>query len=1072
MQKRFRKATLALILGLSCTGVFAQGISGTVKDATGDPLIGVTIMLDGKPVAVTDIDGNYTIPNAKPNQKIKVSYIGYQDQEIAVGNRKRIDLTMKSSDKSLDEVVVIGYGTMKRRDLTGAVASVTGDQLEKNPVANVAEALQGQLPGVNVISQDGRPGATVNIRVRGGGSITQSNEPLYVVDGIQVSSIDDIPADNIKSIDVLKDAASTAIYGARGANGVILITTKSGSKGKATVRYNMYYQAKEKPDNLDVMDAYDYVLWTWEYATAYGSSYGDGVARYFGLGSKYGNHLNDYKNVGVHNWMNDILKSSHAWNHDLSVSGGSEHNTYYASVNYMNDNGARMNTGFRRWSGNFKFTQDLNSKLKLDLDLRYSETRFRGDKFGYATSVYSYRPIDNPLGENPDPADFGQGSNYVEDALNPVALINNYDKVVNHYRIRANAGLTWTPIKGLVGRTELTLARNWSETDGWDAGLENTYSTAKLTKGNGYNMRWTTTVNYQIPGLGKANKLDVMAGNEVLASKSNNSIIYGSGYPSEWDMSYAFANMRNTDKSLGKDEFNNTIGTPTHTESWFGRINYSLLSRYLFTATMRADGSSKFATNHHWGYFPAFAAAWRISDEPFMAGAKDWLSNLKLRLSIGTSGADNIDPSLWKETWTTESKTVDGVVKTIYVPGDMMPNPDLKWETTTSRNLGIDFGLWNGKLNGSIEGYWNTTSDLLMKVPVDPSTGYSYQYQNVGKTSNKGVELSLNYFAVQSKNFNLRFGLTYNYNRNNVDDLTDGVNTDVATGWGSTMRKPYYDYIIREGSPVGLIQGFKSDGYYKTSDFNYENGVWKLKEGVPDTKEIVNYAGGSNFKLASGQTAFPGMVKFKDVNEDGVIDSKDATELAETQAMHTGGFNVAGNYKAFDFSMGFVYQLGGHIYNANVMHDMMGNKDNMLGANRLSEVAQTYKIYDVNSDGDLVAVTTPDELDKLNANAKYPLAYCEYGLVNSDFIEGASYLRLQTLTLGYTLPKIWTKKVGISNLRIYFTGSNLFTIAGYSGLDPSVNTAPQSSGSFPTPNYDYQPYPRSRAYTFGLNVTF
>lgn len=257
---------------------------------------------------------------------------------------------------------------------------------------------------------------------------------------------------------MLKDAASTAIYGARGANGVILITTKSGSKGKATVRYNMYYQAKEKPDNLDVMDAYDYVLWTWEYATAYGSSYGDGVAKYFGLGSKYGNHLNDYKNMGVHNWMNDILKSSHAWNHDLSVSGGSEHNTYYASVNYMNDDGARLNTGFRRWSGNFKFTQDLNSKLKLDLDLRYSETRFRGDKFGYATSVYSYKPIDNPLGENPDPADFGQGSNYVEEALNPVALINNYDKVVNHYRIRANAGLTWTPIKGLVGRTDLTLA--------------------------------------------------------------------------------------------------------------------------------------------------------------------------------------------------------------------------------------------------------------------------------------------------------------------------------------------------------------------------------------------------------------------------------------------------------------------------------------------------------------------------------------------------------------------------------------------------------------------------------------
>ena len=1064
---------MALLLSLFCFVAYAQKtVTGTVKDAQGEPLIGVTVQLPNGQGAVTDIDGNFRLTNVKSTDKLTISYVGCKTQVITVGSQTTFNVVMQSNDKSLDEVVVIGYGTMKRRDLTGAVASVTGEELAKNPVSNVAEALQGQLPGVNVISQDGRPGATVSIRVRGGGSITQSNEPLYVVDGIQVSGIDDIPADNIESIDVLKDAASTAIYGARGANGVILITTKTGQKGKPTVKYNAYYQLQQAPDKLDVMDAYDYVLWTWSYATAYGASYGDHVAKYFGLGSKYGNHLSEYKSVTAHNYMDDIMQNSHTWNHDLSLSGGTEHNQYYATIDYTNGDGTRLNTGFRRWNGNFKFAQDITKNLKLDLDLRYTEMRFRGTRWEYATSVYAYKPVDNPLGENPDPSDFGQGSAAVEDNLNPVALVNNYDNINLRHRIRANGALTWKVIKGLTARTELTLGRNWREQQNWDGGLEDTKPTAKLTKDEGYNVRWTSTVNYAIPGLGKDHKADIMAGNEVLASKSSTSIIYGSGYPEEWDMEYAFANMRNTNPALGEDQFNNSVDTPTHTLSWFGRANYSYLGRYLLTATLRADGSSKFAPNHHWGYFPAFAAGWRISDEPFMAGTQDWLSNLKLRLSYGTSGADNIDASLWKATWTTSSKTVDGVVKTIYVPGSMKPNPDLKWESTTSRNLGLDYGFWNGRLRGSLDFYWNSTNNILMKVPVDSSTGYSYQFQNVGKTSNKGFELSLAYDIFQTKDFNLRLTVTHNYNKNNVDELYDGVNTDTATGWGSTMRKPYYDYIIREGRPVGLIQGFKSAGWYTLDDFDYNNGVYTLKKGVPDTKEIVNYAGGSNFKLANGQTAFPGMVKFEDVSKDGVIDNDDVTILAETQAKHTGGFNISGNWKSIDFMAGFVYQIGGNIYNANVMHDMMGNKDNMLGSNRLAEVAETFRIYDVDANGDLFAVTDPTALAALNANAKYALPYCEYGLVNSEFIEDASYLRLQTLTVGYTLPRTWTKKVGISNLRIYATGSNLFTLTGYSGLDPSINTAPGGSNGFPTPNYDYHSYPRSRSFTFGLNVTF
>ncbi|MBR6182523.1 MAG: TonB-dependent receptor [Prevotella sp.] len=1081
MHLPIKRAFMALCMSLFCIFAFAQKtITGTVKDAAGEPLIGATVSLGGNNGVVTDIDGNFTLSGVSNGATLTVSYIGYETTTVKVGNQQHYDIVLESNDKSLDEVVVIGYGTVKRRDLTGAVASVTGERLAKNPVANVAQALQGQLPGVNVISQDGRPGATMSIRVRGGGSITQSNEPLYVVDGVITGRIDDIPADEIESIDVLKDAASTAIYGASGANGVILITTKSAKEGKNEVKYNMYYQLKEQPAQLDVLDPYDYVLHTWSYATAYGDSYGDNVAKYFGLGSKYGNHLNEYKNMSTHNWVDDIMDSSHSWNHDLSLSGGTATTKYRASVNYMNDDGARLNTGFRRWNASFKFSQEISKKLKWDLDARYSEMRFRGTRFNTATSAYQFRPVDNPLGADADPSQMGQGSSFVELSRNPLDYTKNYDQYNDINRLRVNTGLTWTIINGLVAKSEIGLSRGWMERRTWDGGHgDQGYSSAQLYKNNSYNVRWSNTLNYNVQGLGEDHSLGMLAGYEVLADKTNYSNIYGYGYPSEFTMNDAFGMINFTGKTKGSeglDKFDNVIGEPKHVTSFFGRVNYSYQGRYLLTATFRADGSSRFASNNTWGYFPAAAAAWRISDEPFMEGARDWLDNLKIRLSYGTSGNDNIDAGLWRETWTTSTINVDGVNKVVYIPGSMKGNPDLKWETTVSRNLGFDFGILRGKVRGSLDLYWNTTKDILMKVPIDEATGYSYQYQNVGQTSNRGIELALFYEAVRTKDFGLSFNLTYNYNNNMVDKLNPDIdlNPDTHTGWGSSMRKPYYDYIIRVGEPVGTIQGFKSNGFYTLDDFNYSNGVYTLKDGVADTKSIVNYpANAFKGNKPDGQTAFPGMVKFEDVNGDGVIDDNDATVIGKTQPHHTGGFNIMGNYKNLDFSLGFTYQIGGKVYNANVMHDMMGDKDNSLGANRLDVVKDCYRIYDVGSDGNLVAVTEPEALRALNAHAKYALPYSEYGLASSEFIEDASYLRLNTLTVGYTFPKTWLNTVGIKNVRVYFTGANLFCITGYSGLDPDVNTNMNAGGDgFPTPFYDYQAYPKTRSYTFGLNVTF
>ena len=1066
---------MALLLSVFCFTAFAQkSVKGTVKDTSGEPLIGVSIVYGNGQGTVTDFDGNFTV-SVPDNTTLKISYVGYKPQSVNVAGKSQLNITLEEDNTTLEDVVVIGYGTMKRKDLTGAVASVSGDKLAANPVTNVAEALQGQLPGVNVISQDGRPGATMSIRVRGGGSITQSNEPLYVVDGVQVSSIDDIPADNIESIDVLKDAASTAIYGARGANGVILITTKGAKEGRATVKYNMYYQIRKNPENLEIWDAYSHVLHQWSYATALGTTYADNVAKYYGLGSAYGNHIADYKNQSSHNWMDDVMQTGSSWNHDVSVSGGTQHTKYYATLNYSKEDGILINSGFRRWSGNFKLSQDITKNLKWDMDARYGEMQFRGSQYGYATQAYTFNPIDNPLGSGVA-GDLGMGSANAEEDYNPVAILNDYENINNRYRIGVNNALTWQIIPGLVAKSELYLSRNWNKRQRWDGGNTNgqSYNYAALNNGDGYNTRWDTTLSYDVAGLGEKHKLNIMAGNEILGSKSNNSQIIGTGYPAEWDMNYVFANMAMSSSSVPGDAVSSSVGTPAHTVSWFGRANYNFMDRYLLTATLRADGSSKFRGDNKWGYFPAAAAAWRISDEPFMQGAREWLDNLKFRISYGTSGNDGIDAGLFDTLWKTGTATINGETVTTYVPADCLGNPDLKWETTISRNIGLDFGFWNGKLRGTIDFYWNTTKDVLMRVPCDATTGFSYQYQNVGQTSNKGIELTLNYEIVRSKDFNLSFGATINHNKNNVDELMEGVTASAHTNWGSTMRVPYYDYLVKVDEPVGLIQGLKSAGIYTVDDFNVVDGVWTLKPGVPDYT-ATSYAGGDAYKLAEGQKAFPGMAKFEDLDGDNNITTNDIDIIGRTQPDLTGGFNFNGNYKDFDFSANFTYQIGGEVYNANVMHAMMGNKDTGLGQGRLKEVADCWKMYNVNANGELYAVTDPAELTALNAGAKYALPYSEYGIASSQFIENASFLRLQTLTIGYTLPKVLTKKVGVNRFRIYATAGNLFCLKKYSGLDPDVNVSPSADSSysgFPTPNYDFRSYPKSRTFTFGLNVTF
>ena len=1082
-----RRVYSTFLLSMFCVLAFAQGkqITGVIKDGTGEPMIGVNVLVKGTTNGtITDFDGKFAISDVKNSDVLTITYVGYVQQSIPVGNQTSFNIILKEDTETLDEVVVIGYGTVKKRDLTGSVASVSNETLTANPVSDVSQALQGKLAGVSVTSQDGRPGAEVSIRVRGGGSITQSNDPLFIVDGFPVSSISDIPADQIETIDVLKDASSTAIYGARGANGVILVTTKGAKTDKLSVTYNGYVQTKAAAKTLDPLSAQDYVKYQWAYADAL-SGNGDGVAKYFGLGAAYGNHFADYANVDVHDWTDDMLRNAIAHTHNLSISGGSEKTKFVLNVNYLNDEGIKINSGYNRFNTSLKLNQELLKNLKLDVDIRYSEDQTTGKesstngKGSLLSGAYRWRPIDNPLGDPNALSGFAMGADNIDAAYgSPVDWTNDVQNIARKQRVRSIAALSWDIIEGLTLRAEVGAGRNWGETKYYENGLTQGHKVAKLTRSEGYNLRNVNTLNYQVQGLSDKHSLSFLLGQETIVSKSNSTEIEGHGYPAGFDFDQAFGMIDQTDKSLAKDKFSNSIGTPDKTVSFFARANYSLLDRYLLTVTFRADGSSKFAPNHRWGYFPAGALAWRLSDESFMEGTRSWLDNLKLRLSYGMAGADNIDASLWRETWESTTVTFNGQTYSGYKPSGMLSNPDLKWETTISRNIGLDFGFFNNRLSGTIDAYWNTTKDLLMCIPIDETTGYSYQYQNIGQTSNKGIEIALNYDILRTKDFTLGVSATYNYNHNNIDELADNIIAQYGSQWASNSTTPTYDYEFREGKSVGLIRGYICDGYYTTADFNYDPAtqMYTLKPGVADLgTQVGNYP--NHYNLPEGQVAFPGAIKLRDLDGNGVAGTEDVADLGEITHPHTGGFNLNMTWKDIDFSAGFAWAAGGHVYNVNSLINMYGQKDIALGANKLEFISDCYQIYDIQN-GELVRVVEPDALDALNTGAKYGVPYMENGTVLSTFVEDASFLRLNTLTIGYTFPKAWTKKISMQRARVYATAGNLFTITGYSGIDPEVNADPNKSttaantGNYPLLGMDYGTYPRARTFTFGVNITF
>jgi TonB-dependent starch-binding outer membrane protein SusC len=1050
----------------------AQGktISGVVTDGeSGEGLPGVSVVYLGTSEGtITDLDGKYTLA-LKPNSTLTYSFIGYQTQEVKISNQSVVDVTLAVDVQALDEVVVIGYGTSKRSDLTGSVVSVTGEDLKKIPVSTVAESLTGRMAGVQVTSTEGSPDAEIKIRVRGGGSITQDNSPLYIVDGFPVSTISDIAPSDIKTIDVLKDASSTAIYGSRGANGVIIITTKTGTTdGKISVNYNAFTGIKKIAKTLDVLSPEEYVKWQHEYAVL---KHPDGdlssFENYFGTYDD----LDLYKGIKGNDWQRQIYgRTGQVFSQDLSVRGGTSKSSFSANYARYDEKAIMVGSDFARNNFTFKLNNKPHDKVDLSFSLRYSDTKVNGAGANEQNEVSSadsrlkhsvgYSPI--PVGGLTTTGPDDTNEQTAGDLINPFTAIsdNNREQLKRNYNL--GGGVSWKITDNLQLRSDVGVD-NQSAIDNRFYGLSTYFvknrpaqiyqnmPAVDMMDRKTIKLRSTNTLSYDFKDmLGSDHKLSLLVGQEILKTESQTTSTEIHGFPSGFTSDQAF---KLTTQGSGLFSVDNNYSPDDKLLSFFGRVNYDFKSRYLFSATYRADGSSRFLGSNRWGYFPSAGVAWKVSEESFMQGASSWMNSLKFRGSYGVAGNNNIPVGQTFQSFQSSNTTWINGVTNFWAASKTLANPNLKWETTTTRNIAIDYGFFQSRISGSVEMYKNNTTDLLIQFPV-AGTGYDTQYQNLGETENKGIDFSMKYAAIDKNNYGLNFNLNLSVNRNKIVSLGPLQDFSVSSGWASTQIPN--DFLVAAGQPVGIMQGYKSDGRYEVSDFNYDavTGKYTLKEGVVDNSSIVG-------------TLAPGMMKLKDITGDSIVNADDISIIGNANPKFTGGFIVNGYAYGFDFTAAFSFNYGNDIYNANKIEFTSANQNNQY--RNLITMQESGNRWTNIDPATGAQVTDPTELTALNAKTTMWTPYTSRYVFSDWAVEDGSFLRLNTLTLGYTLPTSITSKAHIKSLRFYATGYNLFVLTNYSGFDPEVSTRRKTPL---TPGVDYSAYPRSRLFVFGLNLNF
>lgn len=1040
----------------------AKKVTGNVSDAEG-PIIGASVVEKGNPGngTVTDLDGNFTL-NVKPGATIVITYIGYQKQEIAVGNQSNISVTMKTDDKTLDEVVVVGYGVQKKKLVTGSTIEVKGDDIQKMNTTQVLGALQSQTPGVNIQAASGQPGDGFKISIRGAGT-NGNTAPLYIIDGV-AGDINNLNPADIERIDVLKDAASCAIYGSAAANGVILVTTKQGKQGKIQVSYdanvgwaNVYRMPKmlTAKQYMEVMDQVRF------------NSGESGYDWKSFMGEDLYNSYMDGSNEGT-NWVEAIRnKNAVTTSHALNVTGGSDRSTFSMGAGYQYQDGVFGNvvkSDYRR------FTFRINSEhviyrndkgmdvVKIGENIYYQHKQNQGIQIG---NQYS-NELSNMLRANPAIPMYNADGNYTtaEDlkgwvdkynsySVNPIYKMLNqqsgHNKSINH-NLHATGYLEIQPIKNLVYRGQLNYYQGTSTWRAFlpvfDANRTNAdyYRTEdKATNNMSTSWGWSTTntLSYKFD-LQKKHNFDVLVGTEYSESRpdfgfslnatSSNSV-FG-------DMTHAYMSyMKNNNAA-------SVTGTPcddTRSMSYFGRVNYNFDEKYMLSAIMRADGNSKFAPGERWGYFPSVSAGWVISNEKFMAKTVSWLDFLKLRAGWGQNGnAQTINNFQWQGAFaydTSSYYTFNGNPDQ-YISGaapSRLPNEDLTWETSEQLNIGLDARFLSGRLGFTLDWYNKKTKDLLVAVPVDPTTGFSTQMKNAGTVENKGIELSLTWNDKIGKDFQYNVGWNMAYNHNEV---TEVKSNQTYNNGGKDLLAQNTGYMARfeEGHPIGYFWGYKTEG---------------VMQNEADVQAYLDKnCKGNAANSKQGTSIKPGDLKFVDVNGDGVINDDDKTELGDPHPDVTMGITLGASYKGFDLSVTGFGAFG-------------------------QQVARSFRKF---TDGEFENFTTEvyDYWHGEGTSNKYPLlAHMNAGpnwqTISDIYIENASYFRLQNLTVGYDFTKIW-KSSPFQQLRLYFAAQNLFTITGYKGMDPENGTA-IGSDSWVT-GVDVGNYPQPRTYMVGVNVKF
>lgn len=1016
-------------------------VTGTVVDEkSGEKVIGASVIVKGSNArAVTDKDGNFRIA-AEKGDVIIVSYIGFEKKEIAV-NGPEVLVRISASTESMREVVVTGYGEVRRRDLTGSIASVKMADFHKAPVRTFEEALAGRVAGVQVSSADGQPGADMKVVIRGNNSVTQDNSPLYVIDGFPMESPDNnaINPAEITSIEILKDASATAIYGARGANGVVIITTRKGREGPPVITYNGYYGIQQNIRRMELMDPYEFVKYQVERDSA--------LANPVYLAN--GKSVEDYRNVKGLDLQDEIFRVQPMQNHFVSISGGTKTTKYSISGSLLSQDGVIVNTGYDRFQGRMNLDQAINSNFRVGVNVNLSHL----DKFGTTPavgrgsvfssnlmySVWGYRPVSGN-------SDIPLIDEEMDDAINPVSdyrfnplysVKNEHRKTISditivnayaeydlgkYFKLRVTGGMTKEKTTREAFNNSKTATGSPLTLTGKNFGVNGSVNYIERSSFLNEN---TLTFNKEF---NKAHRINAVAG---FTAQSNENTLGGYAANMVPNEALGIAGLRE-----GTPVTVNSGASTSTLASFLGRVNYAFRDKYLLTASFRADGSSRFSDGNKWSFFPSGSLAWRINEENFMKNLR-FVSNAKLRVSYGVTGNNRVSDFAYLSAITLPSSTgysFDNTPVKAAVISEL-GTKSLKWESTRQSNIGLDLGFFNQRLTLEVDAYKKVTSDLLLNAKIPTSMGFTDAFKNIGEVQNSGLEFTLNGEILTRGEFKWNANFNISFNKNKLRKLAENQASllSILTWNLDFTNVPLY--IAEVGAPIAQFYGYVWEGNYQYSDFNETSpGVYALKDEVPTYH--------SNRSLTQ-----PGGIKYKDLNGDGKVNTDDRTVIGDPNPDYTGGFTNNFSWRGFDLNVFFQYSAGQDVFNANRIIFEGGGRmhQNMFATyvNRWTPENQNNTYYRTNGQG-------PTEMG-----------------YSTRLVEDGSYIRLKTVALGYNFPVNLIKKARLNSLRIYASAQNLFTWTNYKGFDPEVS----AFDSALTPGFDYSVYPRARTITFGLNMT-